>query len=546
MIDRRKFLIAAAAAPFLAKGGRAESRSAPFRVLYSNDTTNITSCVSPYHKAREPFRPRMLEASVDEVSGVVNAHLLQPGLGMVPMWPSKVLPLEEHYAWIKQRYGQEPDSFGRYVLGGGDVVKLFIDRCRLRGQAPFISFRLNDAHHKEYADAAPGEKIGSLGMSVTRSYAEHPEWRLGRDPRRAAEVVQNWAVPEVRAEKLALITELCQNYDLDGLELDFMRYYSFFDLERTTRDERCAIMAGFVRQVRAALDRGAHRGRRRWLGARVPCLVQAFGDLGIDLAQWHEAGLDIINLSASYFTTQQMEIAAIRRLAPGALIFAELCHSIWNGAKLVPGYDTFPFRRTTPEQMWTTAHLARARGADGVSLFNFAYYREHGGQGRGPFGEPPFELLKNLGDAAWLARQPQHFFLAPGWNNPFVRPPVLPRKVDPGRTEAFLLELAPPEGGWKGEGILRLQCEASQEGARWSACMNGIALTATDDVAEPFPCAWPALMGSRATLRGWVTPAGTWRDGRNEVSFTLESGDTAQIVLIDLAMRNPRNKGGRR
>ena len=45
--------------------------------------------------------------------------------------------------------------------------------------------------------------------------------------------MQNWAVPEVRAQKFALIRELCENYDLDGLELDFLRFYSFFRIEET-------------------------------------------------------------------------------------------------------------------------------------------------------------------------------------------------------------------------------------------------------------------------------------------------------------------------
>jgi hypothetical protein len=102
-MNRRHFLHTLAAAPLIAADS---PRKAPFRVLYSNDTTNITSCVSPFHQAREPFRKEMLEASVDEVAGLVDAHFLQPGLGMVPMWPSKVLPLAEHYAWIKQRYGR--------------------------------------------------------------------------------------------------------------------------------------------------------------------------------------------------------------------------------------------------------------------------------------------------------------------------------------------------------------------------------------------------------------------------------------------------------
>jgi hypothetical protein len=137
-MNRRRFIqtsAMAATAPLFAAQVRPK---APFRVIYSNDTTNITSCVSPFHQAREAFRPEMLEASVDEVAGLVDAHFLQPGLGMVPMWPSQVLPLAEHYAWIKERYGQGPDSFGKFVLSGGDIVKVFIERCRQRGQAAFI------------------------------------------------------------------------------------------------------------------------------------------------------------------------------------------------------------------------------------------------------------------------------------------------------------------------------------------------------------------------------------------------------------------------
>ena len=200
---RRQFICTAAGLTFAAVTGvRAAENArgkAPFRLLYSNDTTNITSCTSPFHKKGELFRKEMIEATVDEVEGTgVDAHFLQPGLGMVPMWPSNVLPLAEHYAWIQERYKQGPDSFGKFVLGGGDVVKVFIERCRQRGQAPFISFRLNDAHHKEFVDPKPGAKPGSsIGMSVTRFYAEHPEYRIKPGSLRGADVVQNWAVAEV-------------------------------------------------------------------------------------------------------------------------------------------------------------------------------------------------------------------------------------------------------------------------------------------------------------------------------------------------------------
>ena len=539
---RRQFICTAAGLTFAAVTGvRAAENArgkAPFRLLYSNDTTNITSCTSPFHKKGELFRKEMIEATVDEVAGTgVDAHFLQPGLGMVPMWPSKVLPLAEHYVWIAERYKQGPDSFGKFVLGGGDVVKVFIERCRARGQAAFISLRMNDAHHKEFVDPKPGAKPGSsIGMSVTRFYAEHPEHRIKPGSLRGADVVQNWAVAEVREQKFALIRELCENYDLDGLELDFLRFYSLFRIEETSREQRYAIITGFVREVRALLDRTARDGRRRWLCARVPCYLSALDLLGLDLPALVDAGLDMVNASAHYFTTQQHDLAAIRRQVRGTALYFEMCHSTWNGPKLSEGYDVFPFRRATPEQLHTAAHLAYARGADGMSLFNFAYYREHGGGGRGPFSEPPFHVLKGLRDADWLASQPQHWFLAPGWRAPGAKPPQVPRDVAPGKPAMFTLDLAPSTGGWKKDGRFRIQGAQSLGNTNWRAVFNGAELIATDDRSEPFPNPYPSLLGKPDELRAWQVPATLLRDGANRIELTNDGSGHFTLVFVDLAI----------
>ncbi len=544
-MERRHFL-AVSGASTLGLAGLAPSsglsqntspkQKPPFKVLYSNDTTNITSCTSPFRQKGEPFREAMLQATVDEVSGLVDAHFLQPGLGMVPMWPSKVLPLKAHYEWIQQRYQQKPDSFGNYVLHGGDVVKVFIERCREKGQAAFISVRLNDAHHKEFADPKPGDKPGtSIGMSVTKAYVEHPERRIKADSKRGADLVENWAVPEVRAYKLALITELCENYDLDGLELDFMRFHRFFDEEKTGSAERRKIMTAFVKEVRAVLNRTQRGDKHRWLCVRIPCLMKGMDTVGLDLPALAASGVEMFNLSASYFTTQQTDLEAIRKLVPGAAVYLELCHSTWNGEKLVKGYDTFTFRRATKEQLQTTAHLAYARGADGVSLFNFVYYREHGSAGRGPFQEPPFEALRPLANASNLATLPQHWFLAPGWNNPFVRPPVLPRRIQAGQATSFTLEMAPPKAGWSGTLRLRMQAAAEIQAGDWVAECNGVTLKNTNDTAEPFANPSPSLLGAPERMLAWEVPADKLRDGKNEVTFRYSGSKEATIQYLDLA-----------
>lgn len=542
-MNRRHFLqtTTATAAAFAISPlrGVEASGKAPFKTLYSNDTTNITSCVSPFHAARQPLTKEMIEATVDEVDGLVDAHLLQPGLGMVPMWPSKVIPLKEHYAWIKQRYGQKPDSFGQFVLNGGDVVQVFIDRCRKKKQAAFISFRVNDAHHKEFADPKPGDKPGgSIGMSVNRFYVDHPEWRIKPGSLRGTDLVNNWAVPEVRAHKLALIRELCENYDLDGLELDFLRFYSYFRLDKTPLEERRAIMTGFVSEVRQVLNATERNGRRRWLCVRVPCYLPALDVLGLDVKAMVSAGTDMVNASAHYFTTQQHDLVEIRKQAGCAALYFELCHTIWKGDKVTEGYDVFPYRRATREHLHTSAHLAYARGADGISLFNFAYYRQHGqGDGRGVFGEPPFEALKALGDRQALAREEkQHWFIAFGWRAPGMKPPAVPRKAKVGKVEKFNFDLVAPDGGWKGDSRVRIQVDKALEGTEWSATFNEAKIETSTDVAEPFPVAYPSMLGKPEELKAWVVPAKLLKEGKNSLEVTMTKGEARTVVFVDLAI----------
>ena len=97
----------------------------PYKILYSNDATNLISCVSPFHKKGEPFRPEMLEASVDETTNTgIDVHLFQPGLTVVPWWKSKLYPYAEHIKWFEATYGvsTRDNPYAAYMLNGGDMV----------------------------------------------------------------------------------------------------------------------------------------------------------------------------------------------------------------------------------------------------------------------------------------------------------------------------------------------------------------------------------------------------------------------------------------
>ena len=91
-------------------------RKAPFKVLFSNDTTNIESCPSAIKKRGEPFTDSNLRASVAETAGKgIDVHLLQPGLGWVPWWQSEVLPMKRHVEWLKSQ-GGKPENYRAWTV----------------------------------------------------------------------------------------------------------------------------------------------------------------------------------------------------------------------------------------------------------------------------------------------------------------------------------------------------------------------------------------------------------------------------------------------
>jgi hypothetical protein len=245
----------------------------------------------------------------------------------------------------------------------------------------------------------------------------------------------------------------------------------------------------------------------------------------------------MVNLSHHYFTEQDSDYEEIRKLVPDVALYVEMTHATSIG-KIVTKRegDNFSFRRTTKQQFYTTAHLVYSAGLDGITAFNFVYYRPHGGEERGPFNEPPFEAFKHLDDPAWLATQPQHYFLGNVWNCPRVPNRPLPKKLGPGETATFELKMAPPAGGWKKDGRLRIQAEKELGESRFRARMNGVELVETRDRSEPYENPYSPMLGTTEQLRAWIVPADLMKDGANQIEVTMVTGDKpVRIIFLDLA-----------
>ena len=222
---------------------------------------------SPFHKRGEPLNDEAIFGSIDEVADKgVDAYARSPGLGHVPFWKSAVYP--DHFEWWMKKTALEPDAYGRYLLDGGDMVRALVQRRQHHGVAPFVSLRMNDVHLLENAGQQTKNSIW-----VSRFYEENPLLQPDHAQRRPSRILSlAWTeLGETGSgeRRLAYLAELCENYDLAGVELDWLRDQHLFP-GGMPLSEKQDILAEFQGQVRAILDRTARPGQRRYLSVRVP------------------------------------------------------------------------------------------------------------------------------------------------------------------------------------------------------------------------------------------------------------------------------------
>jgi hypothetical protein len=361
------------------------------RFIYNSDGDNMFLYKEP------PMSPSDLFPYVDEIAETsVTTFFMSPQIGMNVNFPgaeSDILGTNLPPS-IAARFdgpvGTQPLSIERVVANlqslvdaGHDPLGLVIRRAQERGLETFISFRLNEIHSVNEEES----------ILLSQFWRDHPEWRVGKKDDevrgvyseilgpRTSPVVGSWfwgalnfAVPEVRARRLAQLRECCTRYPIDGLELDFQRFPIYFPVGQ--EEANIGTMTEWLRQVRQMTrEVGEKRGKPLLLSIRTMARPEQNIAIGLDFGTWVNEGLvDFIVVSHYLRNDFTLPIREYRELLPPSM-------PLYGSIEVEPDPQTY---RRLAAQLWK-------EGVDGIYLFNFFTCRQNG-------KEPPFALLTELGN----------------------------------------------------------------------------------------------------------------------------------------------------
>ena len=406
-----------------------------YRVIYNYDS-------GPVFYMKEPSTmPQNVESMVDEVAGGDVDVLLICSNDKLAVYPSKVwqtfwdgfkegdrsffgdIPekeIEQRTVWVRNM---------ATLAKHGDYLAIAFARCREHGIAPGVSIRMNDMHDQPWPDS----------HLHSRFYKENPQLHLKPLGGRGwGGTGLDYAHRQVREHYLALIRELAEGYDLDVMELDFMRFPYYFDQDNI--DRHCATMTGFIREVRQILD---STGRHIVLIPRVASSPGAARQLGFDVQAWAREGLvDGVTTANMLTTSWDVDVEKFRELVgPGIAVYASM-------SVAADGREGLPTRYIPEDYKMLRGFAAGylASGADGINTFNFFLARQH----RPVTAEQFYGGLRELRSLEQARNKPRIHVLSAGWRVPECdSPEVVPATIRVWRDRRFEMLLAAEGEGAK-------------------------------------------------------------------------------------------------
>ncbi|MAE64211.1 MAG: hypothetical protein CMJ18_08030 [Phycisphaeraceae bacterium] len=319
---------------------------------------------------------------------------------------------------------------------GIDPLEVFAQRAHEQGLTFIASMRMNDAHFAYYR-GINGD--GPWNCPSTSDFWKQNQHLLLDGEFGYFEHLLDYAHQATRDYRLAQIEDVCRRYDVDGIELDFVRHPHYF--KRGQAGRHADRMTDLVRAVRAMMDdAGRERGRRLQLQTLVPRTISGCEHLGLDVRTWMQDGL-------------------INAVIPKNFIHFEQDMPVREWGDLAETSDTAVYpcfeRGTRVEEFRAGAARYYRDGATGLYFYNFWNFGV-------PFNDHGRQILSETSDETMLATQDKHYvvFGGGGCAQPYTyeegEPPAvpLPARIARHGGASFKVDVADDIAGASSNGTL--------------------------------------------------------------------------------------------
>ena len=240
---------------------------------------------------------------------------------------------------------------------GIDLYGRWIDRLKMHGIRPWLSFRMNDCHHNDFC------------------YNENnkPEWSTTayRSPFAWFDITLDYSQEPVREAMFNYIKEQTARYDVYGIELDFDREPYCFPAGKKAQGR--AIITEFVAQVRAFLDElGKQRGHRIQLSLLCQANPIDAYENGFDIAAITRRHLVDLVVACPRWETinNDIPVGVWKQLIPDDVDFACKQELL---VRSYPSYRAWHFPSVSTAHSLGQASAFESMGTDVTYLFNYMY-----------------------------------------------------------------------------------------------------------------------------------------------------------------------------
>lgn len=423
------------------RAARSEAAHRTRRIIFNNDgddhiLSGDTSIDAFYDRRTTPLDGSQVDTIVYCTSRPFGMFLHNTKVGEV---------LTDRDAFGPGRVNIVPDLLAQ----GVDPLRLMIDHCRCNGREIIWSMRMNDTHDTPHTPANPHYYFSQFKK-------DHSEYLFGtptHPPKFGSWTAVDFAEPEVRDFLFRIFEEICRDFDVDGIEMDFFRHLVLF---RTVANgspacpEEREMMTEWVRRVRSMTEaEGMRRDKPILLTARVPDSVGYCKGMGLDIESWMAEGLIDFLVAGGDFQLNRWEYSTDLGKRYNIPVYADLDPSV--------RYDLGKrFDRNSVEAYRGRAMEAWHAGAAGMYLFNLFNPRHPVwwaiGDPEEMRGKDKYYFVNVMGRSGYL-RSSRALPGGDEFDNLPTLHPVTPARLAPGETLEVDLPVAEDFAAAKAAGL---------------------------------------------------------------------------------------------